>query len=208
MVSLKQNLSGQFRKPTGLLGWFTGWLLAVNNKERSLFTVRKLNPKPTDYLLEIGYGPGVALNLVAQRLTSGFLAGIDHSEVMFRQAAKRNKKFVGNRKLKLHCGTLSDLSYPADYFDIIYGSNVHFFWDETVKEFQKIYSLLKPKGRLVMVFQPRWARSEEEIREIAKKTSEEYRKAGFRRIVVEFEKLNPVTCIYIEGRKLPSDAIA
>ena len=89
---------------------------------------------------------------VANSLTSGFLAGIDHSRIMFKQASKRNKEQITERKVKLECGTVWDLSYPDSYFDIIYGSNVHIFWENPVKEFKGLAELLKPGGRLVMVF--------------------------------------------------------
>ena len=191
----------QFRKPTGFWGKLAGNILAVNNKERSLWTVQKLDVKPSDSILEIGYGPGVTLKLIADRLTSGFLAGIDHSEVMLGQATKRNRKHIDNKKVKLECGTIDNLTYPENYFDLIYGSNVHFFWENPVEEFQRLSALLKYKGRLVMVFQPRWAKSEEEIKDIAAETRKQFEAGGFKQVEIEFKKLKPVTCIYISGIK-------
>ena len=197
MKPLKQ----QFRKPTGFIGQLVGRILAVDNKQRSLWTLEKLNVRPTDAILEVGFGPGVTMSLVADKLTSGFVAGIDHSEVMLRQASKRNRSNIARKKVSLKCGTIDDLQYPENSFDLIYGSNVHFFWDNPVAEFQKLLALLKNEGRLVMVFQPRWAKSEQEIHAIAKKTSEQFENAGLKNVEIEFKKLNPVTCIYVGGVK-------
>jgi len=194
-------LKQQFRKPTGFVGQIVGRILAVDNKQRSLWTVEKLKVRPTDTILEVGFGPGVTLELVAGQLTSGFVAGIDHSEVMLRQASKRNRKYIDGEKVRLKRGTIEDLAYPENSFDLIYGSNVHFFWEDQVAEFRKLQALLKPCGRLVMVFQPRWAKNEEEIKGIATKTKQQFEAAGLKNIEIKFKKLNPVTSIYVGGFK-------
>ena len=90
-MGLKQKLSKQFGKPDGNLGRFVGWLMSVKNRDRANWTVEKLNFNPTDYILEIGYGSGATFKVVADQLTSGFIAGIDHSPVMLEQATKMNR---------------------------------------------------------------------------------------------------------------------
>jgi SAM-dependent methyltransferase len=201
IMSFKQIIIKQFGKPTGILGRFVGWLLSFKNNDRVQWTFEKLQVRPSNTLLEIGYGPGVTLKKVADNLTSGFIAGIDHSEIMLEQASRRNKMHIEKRKAKLECGTVWDLKYPENHFDIIYGSNVHFFWKDPINEFKELVSFLKTGGRLVMVFQPRWAKSENEVREVAEKTKNQYEKVGLQNIEIDFKTMNPVTCIYISGQK-------
>ena len=203
-MTLKQAIYKQFGHPTGNTGRLVGWMMALKNRDRSNWTLRKLNMKPTDYMLEIGYGPGVTFKQVAKRLTSGFIGGIDHSEVMLKQATDRNIKYIRTQKARLECATVKDLAYPENYFDIIFGSNVHFFWTNPVANFQRLYDYLKPQGRLVIIFQPRWAKSETQVREIAEKTRLQYEKAGFANIEIDFKKMFPVTCISISGEKVYS----
>lgn len=198
-MGLKQLIVKQFGKPAGTLGLVVGWLLSMKNNTRVDWTFEKLRLKPSDTLLEIGYGPGVTLKKVADNLTSGFIAGIDHSEIMLDQASRRNKMHIEKGKVKLECGTAWDLKYPENYFDIIYGSNVHFFWKNPAKEFKQLVSFLKPDGRLVMVFQPRLAKIE--IREVANETRAQYEEAGLTNIEIDFKKMSPLTCIYISGQK-------
>jgi ubiquinone/menaquinone biosynthesis C-methylase UbiE len=198
-MGLKQIIIKQFGKPTGTLGRFVEWLLSFKNNDRVKWTFEKLQLRPSDTLLEVGYGPGVTLKKVADTLTSGFIAGIDHSEIMVSQASRRNKMHIEKGKAKLECGTVWDLKYPENHFDIIYGSNVHFFWENPIKEFKQLVSFLKPGGRLVMVFQPRLAKTE--IKEVANEAKTQYEQAGLTNIEVDFKKMNPVTCIYISGQK-------
>jgi trans-aconitate methyltransferase len=203
-MKLKQAIYKQFGRPTGNLGRLVGWMMALKNRDRSSWTLTKLNIRPTDYILEIGYGPGVAFKQVAKRLTTGFIGGIDHSEVMLEQATERNITYIRKQTAKLECGTVTEIAYPKNYFDIVFGSNVHFFWTNPVVEFQRLYNHLKPQGRLVMVFQPRWAKSDAQVKEIAEKTRFQYEKAGFTNVEIEFKKMFPVTCIYISGEKIYS----
>ena len=200
-MGIKQNLLKQFQKPSGILGMLVGRLMSIKNRERSNWTIEKLNLKPSDYLLEIGFGSGSTFMKIAEKLSTGFIGGIDHSEVMFRQAASKNQKYINENKTRLECGIVRNLNYPENYFDIIYGSNVHFFWKNPVDEFGKLYTLLKPGGRLVMVFQPRWAKSEDQIKEIAEQTKKQYEELGLDNIEIDFKSMNPITCIYIAGQK-------
>jgi ubiquinone/menaquinone biosynthesis C-methylase UbiE len=200
-MGLKQKFNKQFGNPVGNLGRFVGWLMSVKNRDRAKWTIEKLNLKPTDYVLEIGYGSGASFKVVADQLTSGFIAGIDHSSIMMEQAIKRNKKNIDAKKAELKFGTVWDLDYPEEHFDIIFGSNVHFFWENPTKEFQKLYSYLKQDGRLIMVFQPRWTKSEEQVKQEAEKTKKQYEGAGFNNIDIGFKQMKPVTCIYICGQK-------
>lgn len=195
-------LFNQFRKPSGKFGRLVGWIMSIKNTDRAGWTLEKLNHKPIDHVLEVGYGSGAALQKIAGSLSTGFIAGIDHSDVMFRQASKRNRIYIKNKKAELNLGTIWDLNYPENYFDIIFGSNVHFFWEIPVKEFQLLYALLKPGGRLVMVFQPRWAKSEDHVKQIAEKTKMQFMEAGLSQVEIDFKPMKPVTCIYTGGWKL------
>ncbi|MCK5370972.1 MAG: class I SAM-dependent methyltransferase [Cyclobacteriaceae bacterium] len=200
-MGFKQNFLKQFGKPTGNFGRFVGWLMSFKNKDRALWTYENLKLKPSDFVLEIGFGPGKTFMKVADNLTTGFIAGIDHSEIMLDQASKRNKKHVDSNTAKIECGTVWDLTYPENYFDSIFGSNVHFFWKNPVDEFKKLVSLLKSNGRLVMVFQPRWTKNEEEVKQVAEQTKKQYEEAGLKNIEIDFKKMKPVTCIHISGQK-------
>lgn len=201
-MSIKHNILKQFHKPTGHLGQLVGMIMSIKNRKRLHWTIEKVNNNPSDYILEIGYGPGATFERIANTITTGFIAGIDHSEIMCNQASKRNRKIINNKKAELKFGTVWDLDFPEKYFDIIYGSNVHFFWEDPVNEFQKLYSLLKPGGRLVMVFQPRWAKSEDHVKQIAEKTKKQFEEVGCQEVEIDFKPMKPVTCIYVGGKNL------
>ena len=198
---MKESIFKQFEKPTGLRGRLAGHFMALNNIKRSDWTIDKLNFKPTDKILEIGYGPGITLKMIAEQLTTGSITGIDHSEVMCRQAIKRNEENIKNNKAEIMCGTVHEFNYPENHFDIIFGSNVHFFWKEPVKEFKILYKLLNDNGRLVFVFQPRYLKSNNDIALESGKTKSQFMEADFKNIEIEVKHMKPIDCIYIRGNK-------
>ena len=53
--------AGQLRRPQGLLGRFIGGKMARQNKESNDWTVSLLNIQPNDHVLEVGFGPGLAI---------------------------------------------------------------------------------------------------------------------------------------------------
>jgi trans-aconitate methyltransferase len=189
------------RQPAGITGKLAGCLMSLKSKSRTDWTVEQLNIQTYQHILEVGYGPGNTLQEVARRLKVGFLAGIDHSVAMYQQAYRRNKRFIEQQLLQLHIGDLNELSYPPHYFHTIYGSDVHFFLKDPQLEFIRLSSLLKSMGKLVMVFQPRMARSEEDIRQAGEQIREDYLAAGLTNIRIEYRDMHPVTCIAATGFK-------
>ena len=72
------TLYGQFRKPTGFLGWVAGWIMAhrASNTTRNRWTVDLLNIKETDHVLEIGFGPGLSIASAARLARQGVVVGM------------------------------------------------------------------------------------------------------------------------------------
>ena len=94
-MTARQRLFGavmtQFVRPHGFAGRLAGWEMALrpSNRKRNRWAADLLDVQPQDHILEIGFGPGLAIRELARRATGGFVLGIEHSEVMVRQATCR-----------------------------------------------------------------------------------------------------------------------
>ena len=66
------------------VGRLAGWIMAHrrSNIERNRWTVGLLDIQETDHVLELGFGPGLAIEQVARLATKGRVVGIDHSALM------------------------------------------------------------------------------------------------------------------------------
>lgn len=66
----------QFGKPEGLNGSIAGKLMASTGAEKNKWTISLLNIQPSDNVLEIGFGPGVAIELVSNMIQDGPVAAV------------------------------------------------------------------------------------------------------------------------------------
>src|SRR6266516_1204143 len=124
-MGLKQKalsvMAGQFGHPHGFGGRAAGWVMATrgSNRERNIWAVGLLDVQAHDRVLEIGFGPGVAIQEFARRATSERVVGVDHSEVMVQQARKRNAAAVRAGRVDLRLGTAERLPAFDASFDKI-----------------------------------------------------------------------------------------
>ena len=202
-MGLKQRVIravvGQFVRPRGLPGRLVGWEMAVrpSNRKRNLWAVELLEVQSTDRVLEIGFGPGVAIQALAHLTANGNVYGIDHSEVMVRQAIARNRRAVDEGRVSLVLGTPEDLARFEVLFDKALIVNNFGMWPSPARGLERLRNVMSPGGRVAIVTQPRCPGATVETtwgadREIA----EQLREAGFTQIKTETLPLRPpVTCV-------------
>jgi ubiquinone/menaquinone biosynthesis C-methylase UbiE len=186
----------QFRYPRGWLGWLVGQLMAVKNEPRSLWVLSQLKLRPSDRVLEIGFGPGADIRRVAARLPAGSVMGIDHSETMVRQAARRNARAIDAGCVSLRQGEACELPYESDFFDAVYSINVAQFWDEPALVAREIRRVLKPGAQVALAVQPRSkGATEQTARETGCILVEALKAAGFSQVRLEQKQLAPVSVV-------------
>lgn len=200
-MSIKKIMIRQFGHPSGNLGKLAGRIMSFSNKELGRWAIEKIKAEKDSRILEIGYGTGDTFLQLAKYLTNGFIAGVDHSALMYRQASGKCKELLKEDKAVLHHGTAWDMEYEEESFDIVFAANVHFFWQSPKLEFTKIAGLLKYQGRIVILFQPRWIKSEEELYKLAYQTRIHLHEAGFYGIRTDFKPIKPFGAVCVSGVK-------
>jgi SAM-dependent methyltransferase len=78
--------------------------------DRFVWAVEMLELSPSDRLLEIGCGSGVAVSLICDRLSSGRIVAIDRSPAMIRLASKRNRAHLALGKAAFHAAALDEVN--------------------------------------------------------------------------------------------------
>jgi len=145
----------QFGNPSGLFGRFIGNGMAKRNIYHAQWTVSLLDIQPQQRVLEIGFGPGVSTQIVAEKASQGFVAGIDHSQTMIQAASQRNAKAIQTGRMELKQGEVGSLPYPDESFDIVLSLHSIYFWQNPVECLQEIKRVLRPDGRLAITIQPK-----------------------------------------------------
>ena len=72
-LRILQTLIAQFGRPTGFWGNLAGMIMAYrpSNRQRNDWTIALLDIQPQDRVLEIGFGPGVAIEKLARLPSMG-----------------------------------------------------------------------------------------------------------------------------------------
>jgi len=171
--ALDRDVIGQAHRPRGAAGRVTAWEMAYrpSNRQRNRWVVALLEVRPTDRVLEIGFGPGVAIAELA-RVGAGHVYGVDHSAVMLREASRRNAAAIRAGRVTLIGASVDQLPPAVDGpFDAILTVNSLGFWPAPAQRLAELRGRLGHRGRIAVVSQPRCpgataATSREAAREI------------------------------------------
>jgi SAM-dependent methyltransferase len=203
-MSLRKILTRQFEHPRGILGRIVGYVLASrgSNLRRNRWTVDLLAPSGKERVLEIGCGPGVGLELCLAAAVGVHAVGIDHSALMIKQAAKRNRAAVKDGRLKLYEGTIDALPAGTPAFDKAFSINVIQFLDDQPGFITMVAARLSVGGVLATSYQPRHANATRaDALKMAERVSEIYARCGFHELRTEELDLKPVPAVCVIGRK-------
>jgi ubiquinone/menaquinone biosynthesis C-methylase UbiE len=147
----------QFHDPSGAGGHVAGWVMGrrSSNVQRNRWVVELLDIQRTDRVIELGCGPGVAIAALASRAVRGLVVGVDHSEVMVRQARRRNAAAIRAGRIRLVHAPVELLPVTDGPFDAALAVNTVGFWPEPTARLREIGQVLRPGGRIALVSQPR-----------------------------------------------------
>lgn len=147
---LAHTLAQQARRPSGILGRLFGMGMGRINRGVNDFVITQLDVRHDHKVLEIGFGPGKAIQQVSRQLGTGRVYGLDMSSTMVAQAAKLNRRAIEEGKVDLRAGEASQLPYRAAMFDRIFCVNVMYFWPEPQRELAEIFRVTSPGGQVAI----------------------------------------------------------
>jgi cyclopropane fatty-acyl-phospholipid synthase-like methyltransferase len=143
---LKEFFASQLKRPSGPLGILASKLMLKKNQKNYDTMVKNLNVQPQDKILEIGYGPGAGIKMIAESCPTCTIDGIDFSDLMHKRATKCNKKYVEEGRVSLSYGDFLQVHLPHDKYDKVFCLNVIYFWNELSIPFGRVFSSLKENG--------------------------------------------------------------
>ena len=151
----QKYIDGQYRQPSGVVGRWVGSKMAQQHAAENAWTVRLLDVQPSDRILEIGFGPGIAIEAAARKATRGLVAGVDLSRTMVAAASKRNIVAVRAGKVELKHADAAHIPYPDESFNKAFSIHSIYFWRDPLAALKDIYRVLKPNGLLILTILPR-----------------------------------------------------
>ena len=133
------------RKPVGELG--DKLLDRMNESHESLaqWGVSHLDISKDDVILDIGCGGGVNVERFLQ-MTENKVYGLDYSEIAVEKSTKLNQDAIDEGRCDVIQGSVSELPFEDNTFDIVTGFETVYFWPDFVNDCKEVRRVLKDDG--------------------------------------------------------------
>ena len=150
-MSAADKVIGQCRKPSGFFGRFILWQMNRHHSKLTDWGLSHPSIKKTDTILDVGCGGGRTISKLAERASDGKVHGIDYSEESVTAAHRNNTRWIDIGRVSIREGTVSQLQFENNTFDLVTAIETHLFWPDLPADFREIYRVLKPLGTLLIV---------------------------------------------------------
>jgi len=148
-------IARQSSRPTGLVGRILGAIMARETGAANRAAVRALAVAPNDRVLEVGYGHGRTVELLADAAPGVVVDGVDRSHDMVRAARRRVRRLVAEGRAFLRAGDSARLPHPDGWFDKALAVHTLYFWEVPEAHLRELRRVLAPRGALVLGFTER-----------------------------------------------------
>ena len=142
--------NGHYGHPTGIVGRVLGEKMVRQHVPETDWTIALLDLKPEDQILELGFGAGRAIELVAAQANNGHVSGIDISQAMVRAASRRNARAIKAGHVALQQGDVITLPFADNQFDKVFSIQTFYFWSDISCVLNETFRVLKPGAMLVV----------------------------------------------------------
>jgi SAM-dependent methyltransferase len=151
-MGLLNAIGKQLQHPRGLFGralftWMTTMTIA-----HARWTADLLDVQPDDDVLEVGFGNGANIGLLAQRASKGRVAGAEVSETAIEMASKRNAKAISEGRVTLHQAAGGALPFDDGTFDKACTDATVYVIADPGAVFREMHRVLKPNGLAAVTF--------------------------------------------------------
>ncbi|MFQ4142620.1 class I SAM-dependent methyltransferase [Chlorogloeopsis sp. ULAP02] len=145
-------LMQMFGRPKGILGRLGGFILARTKRDFTQWVINLLEVQPDDKVLEVGFGPGVGIEILAATVSRGYIAGVDYSKEMVKQARVRNAKAIETGLVALQYGSVEKLPFADDTFDKALAINSMQVWSDAMAGLLEIWRVMDVGGKIALGF--------------------------------------------------------
>src|SRR5260370_34501716 len=133
-------------KPEGDAGRAVGERLNRVNADITAAVYRRLQLRPSDRVLEIGFGNGKLLTALLACADDLTYVGVDISETMVTEAIAFNAELVATGQASFRLAPAEAIPCPDQSFDKVFAVNVIYFWPDPVRALAEMRRVLRSGG--------------------------------------------------------------
>lgn len=209
---MKRFLANQASRPSGLFGKHIATrIFRKTNRFMEDRIIEHMQPLPEHRLLEIGFGAGRMLEILAKWVYKGKIAGIEISDAMFNKARKSYHQHIVEGLMELHKAGVSSIPYPDNYFDGVSTANTVYFWPYPKSDIQEVMRVLKPGAKFYCGFRPEKQMLDQSVMEQNRDIFQHFfspeqmqtflKDAGFEAVNTEYYDDQPMDTVIASARK-------
>jgi ubiquinone/menaquinone biosynthesis C-methylase UbiE len=142
--------SSQFGAPRGARGWVAAQVVSRLTRDANRWMVEGLEIGSRDRVLAVGCGPGHGVAFAAGAAPEGFVAGVDASATMVRQARRRNRSAISQGRVEIVEADAARLPFPDGHFGKAWSLDSLQFWPSPQAGLQELRRVVRPGGRVVV----------------------------------------------------------
>ena len=146
--------SGQTSQCKQPRGWLGRLILRNMNSRHSKVTdwgLANVSIQNECTVLDVGCGGGRTLSKLAASVTQGKVYGVDFSDESVAVSKRTNAQWIRDGRVEVRQGSVSQLPFPDETFDLITAVETHFWWPDLPSDLHEVFRVLKPGGKLVVI---------------------------------------------------------
>lgn len=151
-MALVNAIGKQLQHPRGLFGKALFTWMTTKTIAHARWTADLLDVQPDDDVLEVGFGNGANIELLAQRASKGRVAGAEVSETAIEMASKRNARAISEGRVQLHQAAGGALPFDDGTFDKACTVATVYVIADPSAVFREMHRVLKPNGLAAVTF--------------------------------------------------------
>lgn len=145
MIIENRDLLINARNPQGELGDKLIDNMNINHEGLAKWSLSHLSISKDDIILDIGCGGGVNVKRFL-KMTETNVYGLDYSELAVERSTKLNQTAIDDSRCEIIQGSVSDLPFNNNSFDIVTAFETVYFWPDFVNDLKEVQRVLKDDG--------------------------------------------------------------
>lgn len=138
-------------KPRGWVGRFVLWRMNASHSKLTDWGLGHISIEKYHTILDVGCGGGKTVSKLAAVATQGKVWGVDYSEESVAVTKRTNARWIDLGRVDIRCGSVSQLPFPDEMFDLVTAVETHFWWPNLPQDMREVFRVTKPGGTLLLI---------------------------------------------------------
>lgn len=140
-------------KPDGFWGKLMIKAMNKGHSELTDWALGFVQIKRNDTVLDVGCGGGKTVSKLCKIVGNGKVFGVDYSDLCVDKSRKLNSKEILCGKAQILRASVSDLPFDDNTLDLVTAVETYYFWPDKQNDLKEILRILKPGGKILLVFE-------------------------------------------------------